>query len=67
VGDTKFRQTGRRTHKGPYRAEVKERKQREAVVRQDAYTALSHEQKVRRVLDAKGQSLKQRKQLGMEV
>ena len=46
MGDTKFRQTGRRTASGPYRSDEKRRRVEEALERQQYWDGLSPKAKL---------------------
>ena len=67
MGDTKFRQHGRRTRQGPYRRDVQDRKRMEAEVRNEYFKGLSLELKREWVRTRPGNCTKQRRQLGMEA
>ena len=63
MGDTTFRQTGRRSARGPYRLDEQIRKQREGAARNAAWAALSILEKLHRLNSRRGNSTKQRKAL----
>lgn len=67
MGDTKFRQTGRRTAKGPYRSDLRREKHVEGLLRNAAWDALSQGEKLlaldRRLGKGVG-AVRQRKLLG---
>lgn len=63
MGDAKFRQTGRRTRKGPYRTETQERKRLEGEVRNEAWRELTKGQKIVSLTSRRGSSTKQLKKL----
>lgn len=47
VGDTKFRQTGRRTRKGPYKADMRDIRRREGEERNEVWRKLTSAEKLR--------------------
>ena len=46
MGDTKFRQTGRKTARGPYKADLRRERAEEGAVRNAAWAALSVAEKL---------------------
>ena len=63
MGDTKFRQTHRRTAAGPYRADERKRRQAEAIERNTAWQALDTHAKVKSLLRRPGNCKKQLERL----
>ena len=59
MGDTKFRQTHRRTARGPYRSDEQARKRAEAEARNAAWAGLSTKDKLLSLRERRGSSKKQ--------
>lgn len=59
MGDTKFRQTNRRTAQGPYRQETRERKAAEGAERNAAWKALNVSDKLASLAARRGESKRQ--------
>ena len=59
MGDTKFRQTGRRAAQGPYRSDERVRKHQEGLERNAEWAKLSSEAKVQSLLKRRGESKRQ--------
>ena len=59
MGDTKFRQTHRRTANGPYKADERKRRQEEGAERNAAWQALSTTAKIASLLRRPGSSKRQ--------
>lgn len=67
MGDTNFRRTGRRTAKGPFRAEEKARKRAEGEERNARWRALSFKEKIASLVDrGRGNSTRQMTKLAKE-
>lgn len=62
MGDTKFRQTGRRTARGPYRRDAKEVRIEEGQERNKRWAALSTAQKIAELDRRLGSGLGARRQ-----
>jgi hypothetical protein len=62
MGDTKFRQTGRRTAAGPFRADEKQRRRAEGDIRNEVWRAMTTAEKI---ISLKGRRGESRRQMGM--
>lgn len=65
MGDTKFRQTGRRTARGPFRSEARDLRRKEGEERNAAWRSLSVIDQARSLQARRGSSKRQRAALGM--
>ena len=63
MGDTKFRQTGRKTAKGPFRHEIRDIRRKESEERSLLWASLSTKEKLAQLDQRPGASAKQRKRL----
>lgn len=64
MGDTNFRRTGRRTAKGPFRKDERERRRKEGEERNALWAALSPHEQAKVLTSRPGHCKKQRKKLG---
>ena len=64
MGDSKFRSTGRRTARGPYREEERNRKQEEGDIRNHEWRMLSPSAQLASLDVRRGNSKRQRAKLG---
>lgn len=64
MGDTKFRQTGRRTAQGPFRLDEKIRKREEGEARNSCWASMSPQQQYDSLCKRRGGSMRQLKLLG---
>ena len=64
MGDTKFRQSRRKTALGPLRHEVKETRRKEGIERNTAWQALSTDAKIASLRGRRGNSKRQLGKLG---
>lgn len=67
MGDTKFRQNGRRTAKGPFRTELKELRRKQGEERNAAWQALSTAAKITSLQQRRGESRRQLRKLGVDL
>ena len=62
VGDTKFRQSGRKTARGPYKADLRRERAEEGTIRNAAWAALSVAEKLASLDSRLGKGIGARRQ-----